>query len=95
MYKTDSIIKQNVRDFLPYKIHLRGERYLEKIKSRSLFGYVQCDFEVSGNLRELFANFLPFCKNNKVDRDDIGPLLREYAEKEGLLTQPRRMLTSS
>ena len=74
---------------------LREERLLENMKSGSLFGYVQCDIEVPENLREAFANFPPICKNIKVGRDDIGPFMKEYAEKEGILTQPRRMVISS
>ena len=57
--------------------------------------YVQCDIEVPEKFRETSANFAFNFKNNVVARDDICPFLEKYAEKEGLLTQPRRMLTSS
>ena len=46
-------------------------------------------------LRETFANFSPIFKNINGGRDDIGPFMKEYAEKERLLTQPRRMVISS
>ena len=68
---------------------------MRNIKPGSLFGYVQCDIEISENFREVFANFPPNQKNINVVRDDIVPLMKEYAEKEGLLNQPRRMLISS
>ena len=45
-------------------------------------------------LREALANFPPIFRNINVGRDDIGPLMKEYAEKR-LLSQSRRMLISS
>ena len=51
-YKTDIIVKQHLREFSPHKMPLRVEKLLENIKSGSLFGYVQCEFEVFENLRE-------------------------------------------
>ena len=74
---------------------LREERLLEEIKSVSLFGYVQCDVEEPKNPREVFANLPPMFKNIKVGKVDIGPIMNTYVEKEGILTQPRRMLISS
>ena len=74
---------------------LKEERFLEIITSGNLFGYVQCDIGVPENLREAFANFQPILKNNFIGRDDIGPLMMDYAEKKGLLTQPSTLLKSS
>ena len=95
MYKTEINVKQHLCESFFYKKPPREERLLEIIKSGSLFVYVQCDIEVPENLREAFANFPPIFKNNNVGRDDIGPFKNEYAQKEVLLTQPRKMLKSS
>ena len=46
-------------------------------------------------LKKKFANFPPIFKNRNVGRHDIGSLMKEYAEKEGLVSQPRKMLISS
>ena len=46
-------------------------------------------------LKKKFANFPPNFKNTNVGRHDIGPLMKDYAEKEGLLCQPPKMLISS
>ena len=73
---------------------LREEKVLEIIKSGSLFGYVQCNIELPENLREAFTNFSPIFNNINVGRIDIRPFMEEYAEKEKLLIQPRRMLIS-
>ena len=34
------------------------------------------------HLREKFANFPPIFKKTDVSRNDIGPLMKEYAEKK-------------
>ena len=60
-----------------------------------LFSYVQCDLEVPEHLRSYFLNFLPIFKKNAVSREDIGNLMRQNAEKENIMAQPRRMLRSS
>ena len=85
----------NRREIFPHKMPLREERLLEKIKSGTLFGNVQFHFELPENLREAFINFPPIFKNINVDRDDFGPIKNDFAEKEGLLDQPRRTLISS
>ena len=42
-----------------------------------------------------FANFPPIFKNTVVNGIDIGDLMKEYAERKGIMSQPRRMLISS
>ena len=95
LYKSNSLVKQHLRESFPYKLPLTEEGLLQRIKDGNLFGYLQCDIEVPEHLRENFANFPPIFKNTNVSRDDIGPLMRDYAEKNQYLTQPRRMLISS
>ena len=68
---------------------------MEQIRSGKLFGYVQCDIEVPEELKKKFANFPRIFKSTNVGRPDIGLLMKDYAEKEGLLSQPRKMLISS
>ena len=47
------------------------------------------------HLRSYFSNFPAVFKNTVVSREDIRPLMREYAEKENIMPQPIRMLISS
>ena len=61
----------------------------------SLVGYVQCDIEVPEHLRDYLSNFPPIFKSTAVSRDYIGNLMKQYAEKENFMVQPRRMLISS
>ena len=84
-----------MRVSFPYKRPLREETLLEQIRSGNLFGFVQCDIEVTEELKMNFATFPPVFKNTNVGRHDIGLLMKDYAEKEGLLCQPRKMLISS
>ena len=94
LYKT-TCVKEHLRESFPYKCPLREESLLEQIRSGKLFGYVQCDIEVPEELKEKFANFPPFFKYTNVGRHDVGLLMKNYAEKEGLLSQPRKVLISS
>ena len=68
---------------------------MQAIKSGKLFGYVQCDLKVPGHLKAHFAKFPPSFKNFVVSRNDIGDLMKDYAEKEGIISQPRSMLISN
>ena len=88
-------VKSHIRENFPYKRPLSEEQLLQGIIDGRLFGYVQCDIEVPEHLRSYFSNFPPIIKNNVVSREDIGILMREYAEKENIMPQRRRMLISS
>ena len=74
---------------------MREEQLLQGIIGGRFFGSVQCDIEIPEHLRSYLSNFPPLIKNTVVSRADIGTLMREYAEKENIVTQPRRMLISS
>ena len=95
LYQTNASVKSHLRENFPYKRPLSEEQLLQRIINGPLFGYVQRDIEVRGNLRSYFSNFPPVFKNTVVCGEDIGTLMREYAEKENIMAQPRRMLISS
>ena len=65
---------------------------LEEMKEGNLLGYVQCDLKVRENLRTNFANFAPIFKNTLVSKNDIGDLMKTYAEEDGIMSQPLKML---
>ena len=79
----------------PNRRSLAEHQLLGKLKSGKLFGYVQCDIEVPNKLKPQFANFHPLFKNTLIDRKDIGKLMKQYTEEEGLMSQPQKMLISS
>ena len=95
LYKTTNTVKKDIREHFPYRHSLAAEQLLEEIKKGKVFGYVQCDFEVPAKLRPKFVNFPPIFKNTLVSKCDIGELMKNYAEEERLLSQPRKMLISS
>ena len=57
--------------------------------------YVQYDIKIPEKLTRSFAYFPPFLKDTLVGEKDFGDLMKTYAEEEGLISQPRKMLTSS
>ena len=81
VYKTDIIVEQHLRESFHHKTPKREERLSENINSVCSFVYVRCDFEVSEDLPEAFANFPPIFNNIKVRRDDIRTFIEDYAEK--------------
>ena len=95
LYKTDAPVKGYLRAIFPYKRPLSEEQLLQPIIDGRLFGYVQCDIEVPEHLRDYFSNFPPIFENTVVSRDDIGNLMKRYAEKENIMVQLRGMLISS
>ena len=95
LYRTDATVKNHLRTSFPYQRPLSEERLMQEIKSRKLFGSHQCDIKVPEHLKAYLANFPPIFKNTVVSRNDTGDLLKEYAEKERIMSQPGRMLISS
>ena len=95
LFKTNAPVKSYLRAIFPYKRPLSEEQLFQRIVDGRFFGYVQCDIEAPEHLRDYFSNFSPIFKNTVVSKDDIGNLMKEYAEKEGIMPQPRRMLISS
>ena len=93
--KTDASVKSHHQENSPHERNLIEEQILQGIIDGQLFGYVQCDIEVPEHLRSYFSNFPPIFTNTVVSRTNIGYLMREYAEKENIMAQPRRMLISS
>ena len=95
LYRTDAPVKSYLRANFPYKRLLSEEQLFQGIIDGRLFGYVQSNIEVPEHLRDYFSNFPPIFKNTVVSRNDTGDLMKEYAEKEEIMSQLRRMLKSS
>ena len=93
--KRTNTVEKHIREHFPYRRSLAAEQLLEEMKERKLFGYVQCDIEVPKNLRAKIVKFPPIFKNTLVSKCDIGDLMKNYAEEERLVSQPRKMLISS
>ena len=85
-YKTTTNVKLHIGENFPYRRSLTEQQLLEGIKKGSLFGYVQCDIEVPEKMKLNFANFPPTIKNTLVSKNDIGDLMKMYAEEGGTMT---------
>ena len=59
---------------------------MQEIKGGKLFGYVESDLKVPGNLKAYFADFPPIFVNTVVCRNDIGDLMKEFEEKKDYVT---------
>ena len=95
LYKTDASVKSHLRENFSYRRPLSKERLMQEIIDGQPFAYVQCDIEVPEHLRDYFSNFPPIFKKTVESMDDIGNLMKQYAEKESIMVQPRRKLISS
>ena len=94
-FKTNDKIKNHVRTHFPYKRPFSPDSLLAKIKEGSLFGYVQSDLVVPGELKSKFANFPPIFKNTEVGRNGIGDYMKNYAIENEMLKHPQRILISN
>ena len=74
---------------------LNDKDIVRAIKKDRLFGLVRCDVEVPLGLRQRFSEMQPVFKNVEVTKDDIGEPMKEYAEENNILNQPRRSLIGS
>ena len=89
LHKTDVSVKEHLRDLFLFPHSLHHDQFLDKSKSGALFGYVECNIKIPDQLKDQFAFSPPVFKKINVCRQDIGPLMQEYAEKEEFLTQMR------
>ena len=71
LFKTTKTVKHDIREHFPYRRSLAAEQLLQEIKTRKLFGYVQCDIEVPENLRSNYDNFHPIFKQTLVSKIDV------------------------
>ena len=74
---------------------IKDQDIVNAIKSDKLFGLVQCDVEVPSGLKNYFSEMQPVFKNTSISKEDIGPFMKEYANEQKILSQPRRSLVGS
>ena len=65
------------------------------IRHGALFGFVECDIEVSKHLHLYFEDMTPFFKNTVVNLEDAGEFMEKAAKDNNLGKAPRRLLTGS
>ena len=93
--KTDTSVKQHKRVKFPRQISLAEYQHLKEEKeSRKMFDFVLCDIRGPNRLKWLFANFF-ITKNTSVEKKHVGKLRKQFAEEDGLMSQPQTSLISS
>lgn len=97
--KAGGAVKNFVDQYFPRKVNpwkrLTETQVLSAISDGSIFGMVECDINVPQHLRQHFAEMQPIFKNTTVSRQDLGNHMQLYAEENGYLQQPSRMLVGS
>jgi len=88
-------ISTNFRRRLDKKSTMSEAEILAAVTSGELFGMVEVDIEVPPELKDHFAEMPPIFKNVDIRREDIGEHMREFAEANNLMSQPRRSLIGS
>jgi G:T-mismatch repair DNA endonuclease (very short patch repair protein) len=68
---------------------------IESIRNGKFFGFVECDISVPEELKDKFSEMSPIFKNVDVSREHLSSHMREFAEAEGFLARPQRMLVGS
>ena len=84
---------------LPRRRHARwamtSQQILSGVRTRTVFGLIECDVCVPEALREHFAEMQLVFKNIRLTRNDLGPFMHRYAEEHNIMATPRRMLVGS
>ena len=78
-----------------FKKDLGVNDIIEKVKSGSLFGLVQCDIHVPDHMKKKFEDMPPIFKNVNISIDDIGEHMKNYCQENNLMKEPRRCLIGS
>ena len=64
---------------------LSFQKILKGVQSGELFEFVLADIYTPNHLKPFFNEFPPIFKNVMVGREDIGELMKGFAEENGLL----------
>ena len=68
---------------------------VNKIKSDSIFGMVRCSVEIAKDFHPYYCDFPPIYKIVEMTRDKLEGYMKEYANKNKLLSTPQKMLFAS
>ena len=93
--KSVQSVQNQSRNNIPFKLPLKQDSLLAKIRDEKLFTHVQCDLEFPDWLKYKFSDFPPIFEHFDVSRADIGDYMRSYKIDNNLLKQPQRILISS
>ena len=78
-----------------FKKYLTQDQIIQHIQDGHLFGFVECDIEVPGHLKEYFSEMTPIFKNVDVCLDDIGEFMQNYAKEHNIKNVLHHLLIGS
>ena len=93
--RRDLVVKQCMDAAIPRRRRhgrwtMTSQQILSGVHTGTVFGLIECDVCVPEALREHFAEMQLVSKNTRLTRDDLGPIMRRYAD-EHIMATPRRM----
>ena len=97
-YKVETILEcewnQNKRA-TPGSMKATLEDMIQGVSSGEIFGLMKCSLHVPPEKIDYFSDFPPIFKNVKIDLEDIGPHMQEYAKSIGRKKGVEKCLISS
>ena len=87
-------LKQH-RTYTHFKKYLNQNQIVQYIQDACLFGFVECNIEVPGHLKDYFSEITPIFKNTEVSVKGVGQHMQEYAKEHNIKDIPRRLLIGS
>ena len=68
---------------------------IDAVKGKRFFGFVEVDIQVPSSLRSEYSEFPPIFKNASISRNDLSPLMFQFAIDNNLYNQPQKSLIGS
>ena len=100
LLKTDDQVAQEMArikpTFLkkhPYKV--TKDQILSAVMSGDFFGFLVVNIEVKDEMREYFQDFPPIFANSNINMSDVGQVMKDYCQEQGIKIENRRLLLSA
>jgi G:T-mismatch repair DNA endonuclease (very short patch repair protein) len=78
-----------------HPVYMSEETIKNKIKDGSLFGLAEVDIHVPDELKEYFSEMTPIFKHATITKEDVSPLMQQFAKDNKLMTAPTQSLIGS
>ena len=83
------------RSLYPRRPDATLAQVVERVRSGSFYGLIECDVSVPDSLRHRFSEMTPIFKTSSVGREHMGEDMRKLSERVGYLARPSKMLVGS
>ena len=93
--KTSHFVKKTSPRIFSIQTFTCSQATLRKNEKRKIIWLCSMRHWSTRKFENLFSYFPPIFKNTLVSKHDIGDLMKTYAEEEGIMYHPRKLLISS